>query len=263
MKDLISIIIPCYNAAKTIARTLNSIREQDYKDLEIIVVNDGSKDNSLEVLSMFSKVDNRIRVYSQENAGVSVARNKGLEHAKGNYIIYLDADDNYTTPYAISNMMKRLKDTESDMVVCKFIHPCFEQYLEEGVYDLTNKKQFLKYHQDFFTSSMPWNRITKRECITEKFIEGVKFTEDEIFNLYNLHNVRKVAVMDEVYHNYYCAPYNPNEAASAVNSIYSVDKFWENKNTIWHKGMETHKYRIFASHWSIKQSNKTKAIYVK
>lgn len=246
MKDLISIIIPCYNAGKTISRALNSIREQDFKDLEIIVVNDGSKDNSLEVLSMFEKVDKRIKVFTQANAGVSVARNNGLKYAKGNYIVYLDADDNYTTPYALSNMMKRLKDTGSDMVVCRFTHPCFEQYLEEGVYDLTNKKGFLAYYQDFFTSSMPWNRITKRECITENFIEGVKFTEDEIFNLYNLHNIKKVAVMDEVYHNYYCAPYNPYSSGSAINSLMSAEDYSVNKNTVWHMAMNTYKYRMFA-----------------
>ena len=241
MKDLISIIIPCYNAAKTISRALNSIREQDFKDVEVIVVNDGSKDNSLEVLSMFEKVDKRIKVFTQENAGVSVARNNGLKHAKGNYIVYLDADDNYTTPYALSNMMKRLKETGSDMVVCKFTHPCFEQYLEEGVYDLTNKKGFMAYIQDFFTSSMPWNRITKRECITEEFIEGVKFTEDEIFNFYNLKNIKKVAVMDDVYHNYYCAPYNPySNDNSAVNSQ------CKNNVTIWKAGMGTYQYRMHA-----------------
>ncbi len=241
MKDLISIIIPCYNASKTISRTLNSIREQDFKDVEVIVVNDGSKDNSLEVLSMFEKVDSRIKVVTQENAGVSVARNTGLKHAKGNYIVYLDADDNYTTPYALSNMMKRLKETGSDMVVCRFTHPCFEQYLEEGVYDLTNKKGFMAYIQDFFTSSMPWNRITKRECITEEFIVGVKFTEDEIFNFYNLKNIKKVAIMNDVFHNYYCAPYNPYSTnVSAVNSLCGK------KDTLWKAGMNTYKYRMFA-----------------
>lgn len=241
MKDLISIIIPCYNAAKTISRTLNSIREQDFKDVEVIVVNDGSKDNSLEVLSMFEKVDRRIKVVTQENAGVSVARNNGLKHAKGNYIVYLDADDNYTTPYALSNMMRRLKETGSDMVVCKFIHPCFEQHLDAGVYDLTNKKGFMAYIQDFFTSSMPWNRITKRECITEEYIPGVKFTEDEIFNLYNLKNVKKVVVMDEVYHNYYCAPYNPySNNNSAVNSQSTAE------TTLWKAGMGTYGYRMHA-----------------
>jgi len=241
MKDLISIIIPCYNAGKTISRTLNSIREQDFKDVEVIVVNDGSKDNSLEVLSMFEKVDKRIKVITQANAGVSVARNNGLTHARGNYIAYLDADDNYTSPYTLSTMMKRMKETGSDMVVCRFIHPCFEQYLEAGVYDLTNKKDFLKYYQDFFTSSMPWNRITKRECITEKFIEGVKFTEDEIFNFYNLHNIKQVVVMDDVFHNYYCAPYNPHDAQmSAVNAQ------CQNEITVWKAGMATYKYRMYA-----------------
>ena len=240
MKDLISIIIPCYNAGKTLSRTLNSVREQDYKDLEVIIVNDGSKDNSLEVISMYTSVDSRIRVISQVNSGVSVARNNGLKEAKGNYIVFLDADDNYATPYALSNMMKRLKDTGSDMVVCRFIHPCFEMHLEEGVYDLTNKKQFLTYYQDFFASSMPWNRIAKRECYTEDFIEGVKFTEDEIFNLYNLHNVKKVAVINEVYHNYYCAPYNPTEAASAINSLST------HEITVWKAAMATYKYRMYA-----------------
>ena len=241
MKDLISIIMPCYNAGKTISRTLNSIREQDFKDVEIIVVNDGSSDNSLEVVSMFAKVDNRIRVISQRNSGVSVARNNGLKEAKGNYIVFIDADDNYTTPYALSNMMKRMKDTNSDIVVCGFTHPCFEQYLEGGVYDLTNKKDFIKYYQDFFTSSMPWNRIIKRECITEDFIEGVKFTEDEIFNFYNLKNAKKVVVMNEVLHNYYCAPYNPTaQTLSAVNSQISGN------NSVWSSGMATYKYRMYA-----------------
>ena len=241
MKDLISIIIPCYNAGKTISRTLNSIREQDFKDVEIIVVNDGSKDNSLEVLSMFEKVDKRIKVINQENAGVSVARNNGLKYANGNYIVYLDADDNYTTPYALSNMMNQLKETDSDMVVCKFTHPCFEQHLGAGVYDLTNKKGFMAYIQDFFTSSMPWNRITKRECITEDYIVGVKFTEDEIFNFYNLKNIKKVVVIDEVYHNYYCAPYNPY-----ATEVSAVNAQGTNGVTLWKSAMNTYKYRIYA-----------------
>ena len=241
MKDLISIIIPCYNAGKTISRTLNSVREQDYKNLEIIVVNDGSRDNLLEVLSVFEKIDSRIKVITQQNSGVSVARNNGLNYARGNYIVYLDADDNYTTPYALSSMMKRLKETGADMVVCKFTHPCFEQYIQEGVYDLTNKKDFLTYVQDFFASSMPWNRITKRECITEEYIEGVKFTEDEIFNFYNLKNLKKVAVMDEVFHNYYCAPYNPN-----ATEVSAVNQQGVNGVTMWKSAMNTYKYRMYA-----------------
>ena len=126
MKDyLISLIIPCFNAAKTLPRTLNSVREQDYKNLEIIIVNDGSKDNTLEVATKYATIDPRIRLITQENSGVSVARNNGLRNATGEYIMFLDADDNYTTPYAISNMMKRLQETGADMSVCS----CYDLYL--------------------------------------------------------------------------------------------------------------------------------------
>ena len=92
--------------------------------------------------------------------------------------------------------------------------------------------------------STVWNKITKRECLTEKFIEGIKFNEDELFNLDNLHNIKKIVFIDEVLHNYYCAPYNSNSQASAVNSIYSQENFWEHKSTIWHMGMKNHMYRL-------------------
>lgn len=244
MENLISIIIPCYNAGKTLSRTLNSIREQDYKNLEICIVNDGSKDNTLEVANKYANIDNRIKVLTQENSGVSVARNNGLHNTHGEYVVFIDADDNYTTPYTLSKMLNKLIETGADMCVCNFTHPCFEQYLPSGIYDLTDDEQFFTFFEDFFAYGMPWNKITKRECLTEDFVKGVTFNEDELFNLDNLHNIKKVALIDQVYHNYYCAPYNPNVAASAVNSLYSADKFWEKKCTIWHMGMKNHQYRV-------------------
>lgn len=243
MNEKISIIIPCYNAGKTLNRTLNSVREQDYKNLEIILVNDGSTDNTLEVANKYASIDPRIVVINQENAGVSVARNNGLSCASGKYIVWLDADDNYTTPYAISNMYKKLVETGADQCICNFTHPCFEQYLPSGVYDLTDDEQRLTLFQDFFAFGISWNKITKRECLTENFIPGVKFAEDGLYNLDNFHNLKKVVIIDEVYYNYYCAPYNPKEQASAINSIYTMDKFWEKKCTIWHLGRNNQEYR--------------------
>lgn len=241
---LLSIIIPCYNADKTLANTLNSVKEQSNKNLEIIIVNDGSTDNTLQIANKYASIDVRFKVVSQNNAGVSVARNTGLSMASGDYIMFLDADDNYTTPFAIQNMCNQLEKTHADMCVCNFTHPCFEQHLKPGIYDLTNHEQFLCFFQDFFAFGVPWNKLIKRDCITEWFEPNIKFNEDELFNLDNLHNIKKVVVVDEVYHNYYCAPYNPNMPASAVNSIYSQKEFWKNKSTIWHLGMKNHDYRI-------------------
>ncbi len=239
MKDLISVIIPCYNASKTLPRTLNSVREQDYKNLEIIIVNDGSSDDSLKVATEFARLDPRISVINQENSGVSVARNNGLLNSHGDYIVFLDADDNYTTPYAYSDMLKKLKDEDADMCICNFTHPCFEQHLKGGVYDLTDEKQFMEYYQDFFASSMPWNKITKRECLTEQFIKGIHFNEDELFNLANLHNIKKVVVIDKVYHNYYCAPYVPMTNASAITTA-----FRDSTDSVWHMAMKNYQYRV-------------------
>ena len=245
MKKLISVIIPCYNAEKCLSIPLNSLMEQSYKNLEIIIVNDGSKDGTLDLANHFASIDSRIRVINQENAGVSVARNNGVSVAKGEYVMFLDADDNYTTPLAIEKLCNKLEETGADMAVCNFIHPCFEQHTRgERVFDMTNQNDFLEFYQDFFVLGVPWNKITRRECLTEKFVPGVKFNEDELYNLDNLHNMKKIAFTDEVLHHYYCAPYNPSLPASAVNSIYSQDFFWEKKSTIWHMGMKNHEYRV-------------------
>ena len=245
MHELISVIIPCYNAEKCLAIPLNSLMEQSYKNLEIIIVNDGSKDGTLEVAKNYASIDSRIKVVNQENAGVSVARNNGVKVANGEYIMFLDADDNYTTPFAIEKLCKRLEETGADMAVCNFIHPCFEQHTKgERIFDMTKHSEFLEFYQDFFVLGVPWNKITRRECLTEEFVPGVKFNEDELYNLDNLHNMKKIAFTDEVLHHYYCAPYNPSLPASAVNSIYSQDFFWEKKSTIWHMGMKNHEYRV-------------------
>ena len=89
----ISVIVPVYNVEKYLKRCLNSLVNQTYTNIEIICVNDGSKDNSLNILNEYAQKDNRIVVISQENQGQGIARNKGLEIAKGDYIGFIDPDD--------------------------------------------------------------------------------------------------------------------------------------------------------------------------
>ncbi len=92
-KDLISIVIPSYNAKKFIAETIDSVINQSYTNWELIIIDDGSTDNSKLIINEFCKADNRIKYYYQNNSGVSVARNNGIRKAKGKYIALLDADD--------------------------------------------------------------------------------------------------------------------------------------------------------------------------
>ena len=89
----ISIIIPVYNIEKYLKCCLNSILEQTFQEFEVICVDDGSTDHSLEILEEYKKKDKRIRIFTQENKYAGVARNNGLKHAKGEYVLFLDADD--------------------------------------------------------------------------------------------------------------------------------------------------------------------------
>lgn len=231
----ISIIIPCYNCAKTLERCLDSVFSQNYSDVEVIAVNDGSKDSTLEILHRYANVHKNLIVIDKANAGVSSARNDAIKIASGDYLEFLDSDDNFLFDDVLQRNVRLLEENNVDAVIFNFTHPCFQTYLPSGVYDLKNKSDFKKYYQDFFYSSMPWNKLFRREVITDLYDESMAFAEDELFNLANLKNIHKVYINNEVLHNYYCEPVVDKANASAINKLFVDDKFWEKKNTIWYK----------------------------
>ena len=94
-QELISVIIPVHNASKFINKAINSILKQSYKKIELILIDDGSEDNSLKIINEYKKKYKNIRVISQKNYGAGLARNTGIECAKGAYVMFLDADDFY------------------------------------------------------------------------------------------------------------------------------------------------------------------------
>ena len=93
MEKLLSIVIPVYNAEKYLHLSIESVLKNDYKNFELILIDDGSSDNSLEICKRFADSDKRIKVFTQENKGTSATRNRGLELAKGEYVAFLDSDD--------------------------------------------------------------------------------------------------------------------------------------------------------------------------
>ena len=118
-KPKISIIIPVYNAEKYISRCLDSVITQDYTNLEIICINDGSKDKSLAILQDYAQKDSRIIVISQSNQGAASARNYGLSVATGKYISFIDADDWVRADY-LESLYKLQKSESADMVICEY-----------------------------------------------------------------------------------------------------------------------------------------------
>lgn len=143
--EKVSIIVPVYNAEQYLGYTITSILKQTYKNIEIILVNDGSKDDSLIICQNYAAIDDRVKVLDVPNGGVSNARNCGIESATGEYIQFVDSDDVIT-----ENMTERLVDTmhiyEADMVVCGMRYMVLEgnrpvssndwlpQYLGKNVY---------------------------------------------------------------------------------------------------------------------------------
>ena len=116
---LVSVIVPVYNTAKFLPTCLNSILNQTYQNLEIIIINDGSTDDSEETISKYATKDDRIKTISQENQGLSGARNAGIKTATGDYITFVDSDDKIE-PTMIEKLLLALKQTDSDIAVCSF-----------------------------------------------------------------------------------------------------------------------------------------------
>lgn len=231
----ISLIIPCYNCEKTIDRCLESVFAQNYDNLEIITINDGSKDNTLNILKRYAKNHPNLKVIDKPNGGVSTARNLALKHVTGEYIQFMDSDDNFIGNDVLKKLVETMENSKVDLVVFNFTHPCFESHLKGGIYYLKNKDDFKTYYQDFFASSLPWNKMFKKEVITENYDENMHFAEDEKFNLANLKNIKKVAYLEDIMYNYYCEPLIDKSQASLVNKLYISENFWECKNTIWYK----------------------------
>ena len=131
----LSIIMPVYNSKKKIRRSVNSILEQTYKDFELIIVNDGSTDNTEKVLNVLSKRDKRIKVFTQENKGPGAARNKGLENAKGKYIGFVDADD-WIEKNIYKELLEVIKHKSCEVAMCDY-------------YDENNKVKNFNYEDEY------------------------------------------------------------------------------------------------------------------
>lgn len=153
MDNLFSVIIPIYNVESYIEKCVNSVIDQDYKNIEILLINDGSKDNSKLICEKKDKEDSRIRFINKQNGGLSSARNTGLDNATGDYILFLDGDDYWDDKEALSKINRNLQNSKADIVTFG-LKKMFEDTgeIEETKYifnrenvDFNSKKNTLSY----------------------------------------------------------------------------------------------------------------------
>lgn len=200
---LVSFVVPAYNAEKTIAVCLQSIQQQEYSNIEIIVVDDGSTDDTLNILRGVAEEDSRVIVISKVNEGVSSARNKGLENIKGKYVIFVDADD-YISRSFVTCVMQQ---DESDFICFSLVQGGHNvRYDKDGVREIGKQIIYSQNDQlnDFFFSS-PWSKCYSVDIIRNNnllFDTSVSIGEDALFNLYYLDYISSLQCVSQKVYNY-------------------------------------------------------------
>ena len=216
MNEKVSIIIPVFNGEKYIEECIKSIINQTYKNLEIIIVNDGSTDKSIEIVNKYKEVDDRIKIINKENQGVSIARNIGMENATSEWIMFVDSDDTLEKD-AVENFARKI-DKDADIifsnVYClidnkKEIAKCIyketrdfydsdkKELIDSIFYD--NEKWKVKY------APTPFAKLYRKKFLQENkicFIENLKYGEDGIFNFLAFNYAKKIVFIDKLTYNY-------------------------------------------------------------
>lgn len=218
---MISVIVPVYNTGIFLSKCIQSILDQTYSNIEIICINDGSTDNSLEILNEFASKDKRIIVISQENSGVSSARNRGLEIATGDYVTFVDSDDSLA-PNMYSVLTELIQKYDADIAHCGY-----KRVREDGTsFDVKGTKTLIVQNSidaatyllsgKAFTGSL-CNKLIKRELFESiNFDSNIRFNEDILvcYNLF-LKSKRNVFFDDSLYYYYE----HKNSSCSRANGL--------------------------------------------
>ncbi|WP_319204523.1 glycosyltransferase [uncultured Ilyobacter sp.] len=246
MSPKISVIVAAYNVEKYICRCLESLERQSLKEIEILIINDGSIDSTEKISNEFQKKDKRFKVITQQNGGLSAARNTGIEYARAKYIAFLDGDD-FVEKSMYQTLYNKMTQDKSDLVICGFykvweneefvqqkkkIHK-FNKNLLKG--DILQK--FLSKHDEPFV--VAWNKLYKKDLIIDNNIwfENRAFFEDIGFMARYLYYVSKISIVDDSLINYIqrdgsiTRKYNPIIEESLRNTLKLIKEFCK-KNKI-------------------------------
>ena len=226
---LVSVIIPVYNGGVHLARCIESVRAQTYRNLEIILLNDGSRDQiSLPLLEMYARVDRRIRLMNKANSGVSDTRNLGIRMAQGAYLQFVDCDD-YLEADATALMVEWAERTRSDLVIAPYTMVMPEKddeeprkqvygFLEAGSYDSAAFAAGLMEHPSSFYFDVLWNKLYRRELVVAhglRFDERLTWCEDALFNFQYYRVCRRFYALGKPIYSYV---QNPNSVCHTMRN---------------------------------------------
>lgn len=235
----ISIILPVYNAEKTLSKCIESILNQEFIDFEVIIVNDGSNDSSLSICENFAAKDNRIKIITKENKGVSSARNLGLDNVKGKYICFVDADDWVEKEY-LSAFFRINKNTDKEIVIQSFFEDtptesALKCIFSDKLYDRKNfTRLFLQLR--ILGNGYPFAKLYQTDIVNEyhlRFDTQIHFIEDLLFFLNYLQYMQSLRTVSEAQYHYtihsydVSLSYSHNPYESEIKAYYSEKEILE------------------------------------
>lgn len=241
MEKRISIIVPVYNAEKYIERCLNTLIKQSYKPFEIIIIDDGSNDNSFVKCNDFknNNKDFNIKLISQKNSGPSKARNRGIEESTGEHIMFVDADD-YLELNALENIIKNVEEN----VLVKINYKTFKESKINNLMELNNEFEVNEFIEKIFNDGYPgsvWGCLFERKIINNiRFLNEIYFLEDTLFLIEYLKKIKKVKFVKGNY--YYCLSNENSITVSKTKVLSNIKSFCYALDKI-KKILEKHYYK--------------------
>lgn len=227
----VSVIIPVYRAEKFIHECIESVLNQTHTDLELILVDDGSPDNSGAICDEYALKDNRIKVFHQQNGGVCAARNKGLDMATGDYILFLDSDD-YMPKDALKTLYNDATQNDADIAIGRIFCNTESAEFDNNLQVWTGTEALIKASEDHPALYGCWSKLFKRELVEDvRFVEGRKVHEDGYFLFLTLIKLPTITVRNKctyIYRN------NPDSASHEAFSekYFDVLYFFNEKKKI-------------------------------
>lgn len=247
-KTKVSVLIPVYNAEQYIVRCIDSILNQTYPDLEVVLVNDGSTDNSGKICDEYASQDSRVRVFHKKNSGVSETRNVALDNAQGNYILFVDSDD-YIEPNMVEVLVDNIKKNDCDIAMCGY-------YIQNGNNEVQANMKYKTIYQTneevvkglikrFYTGdntglNVLWNKLIRRDLYLKhkiRFNSNLKRAEDMWFVFDCLKCTERVRFINEPCYHYVQNP------CSVMHQVYP-DQYQQWKYTRLHLLEENKQFRF-------------------
>lgn len=262
-RELLSIVVPVYNVEKYLDRCVQSLLQQDYKNIEIILVDDGARDSSGAMCDTYAEKYPQVRAIHQENGGLGAARNTGVAAAEGGYIAFVDSDD-WVKPDMYSKLMaEALAHPEVEMVKCAYCEPNDSGYSRDTVFpgavrqQISEKENLCRYYAKESPWTVAWNTVYQAELAKKVEYPSRIFHEDDYASFFYLYFSRNCIIINEPLYCYYCNPSSIvrdrknmiREKRDKIEVLRRLQKYAESQEKLRECGMDKKLRHMWAKAW--------------